>query len=378
MDLNNLPDVTFAQKDVQTILSSMINGYEESYFEQTGEKITLAAGNKIRIFLYSQALKEFQLRQLIDFSAKQNLLRYSSGDYIEHLGAFYDLPRLSSSKAIVTMRFFLSQAQSTDQIIPSGTRVSTANNIYFEVSKDIEVPAGSTQIDIAFECIQSGTIGNNLTPGQINILVDPLPWIQSVSNIDVSQGGADIETDDNFRERIHEAPEGFSTAGPEGAYLFFAKKYSSLLQDIAVDSLNPGEVDITVLLQNGEIPDDSFLNGLNNFLSDRTIRPLTDKLVLTAPTIIKYSIDITYYTLKDDSSSITSIQSKINDAVQKYILWQKSKIGRNINPSILNAYLINAGAYKVDVTNPSYTEISKTQIAIIEAINVSYGGAIDE
>jgi len=46
MDLTNLPDVTFAQKDIETILNDMITGYENAYYEETGEKITLYPGDK--------------------------------------------------------------------------------------------------------------------------------------------------------------------------------------------------------------------------------------------------------------------------------------------------------------------------------------------
>ncbi len=56
--------------------------------------------------------------------------------------------------------------------------------------------------------------------GQINELVDPIPFVSRVENISTSYGGSDIENDDKFRARIQIAPEHFSVAGPEGAYRF--------------------------------------------------------------------------------------------------------------------------------------------------------------
>ncbi|WPC41220.1 hypothetical protein [Clostridium sp. JS66] len=58
MDLKNLPDISFANKDVETILNDNISEYEKAYYAQTGQQITLYHGDKIRIFLYGQAIKE--------------------------------------------------------------------------------------------------------------------------------------------------------------------------------------------------------------------------------------------------------------------------------------------------------------------------------
>lgn len=377
-NLENLPDVEFAQKDINSILDDMINGFQNAYYNQTGKHIVLQPGDKIRIFLYSQALREFQLRILIDSAAKQNLLKYASGDYLDNIGAPF-VERLQPQSATVTEKFTLSAAQETIQIIPKGTRVSSSNGIYFITLKDVEIPVGATDIQIIMQCITTGTIGNEFIPGQINILVDPLPWIANVTNIDTSQGGSDIEDDDSFRDRIQKAPEGYSTAGPKNAYIYFAKKYNQSIADVKVSSPNPGEVSMRILLKNGEIPDATFLQGLSNYLSADTIRPLTDKVTVNAPYVINYDISLTYYILTDDSTSITSIQNNVNQAVQDYILWQKNKIGRDINPSKLISMVMAAGAKRVEITNPVRTAINDTQVAIASTnIAVTYGGLEDD
>lgn len=379
MDLASLPDVTFAQKDATTILNDMITDYENAYYEQTGQQITLYPGDPIRIFLYSQSLKEFQLRQLIDFSAKQNLLKYSIGDYLVNLGAFWDVEKSGASYATVTEQFNLSAPQATIQTIPKGIRASTPSGIYFATTEDIEVPAGTSSITAVIKCTTSGTAGNDFIPGQINILSDPLPWISSVTNIDTSQGGADEEDDDSFREDIHEAPEGYSVAGPEGGYKYWAKKYNQSITDVKVDSPSPGTVDIRVLLKSGEIPTDTFLQGLYDFLSDKEKRPLTDKVVTGAPDIINYDISLTYYILKDNADTATTIQTNVNKAVQDYILWQKSKIGRSINVDELSSRIKSAGAKRSVITSPIYTALTDTQVGIASAnITVNYGGLEDD
>ncbi|WP_297429329.1 baseplate J/gp47 family protein [Clostridium sp.] len=379
MNLTNLPDVTFAQKDVETILNDMITGYENAYYEQTGEQITLYPGDKIRIFLYTQALREFQLRELINVSGRQNLLKYASGDYLENLGAFWDVERSDASYATVTEQFNLSAPQNTIRTIPKGTRASTSSGLYFAVTEDIDVPVGSTSITAVLTCTTSGTAGNGFIAGQINILTDPLPWIASVTNIDKSQGGADKEDDDDLRDEIRQAPEAYSVAGPSGAYEYFAKKYNQSIIDVKVSTPSPGIVDIRVLLTDGEIPTDTFLQGLKNYLSDKTKRPLTDNVQTNAPEVINYDINLVYYISNDDSTSASTIQTNVNIAIQEYKLWQKSRIGRDINIDELKIRIKNAGAKRSVVTNPVYTALTETQIAIASSnISVTYGGLEDD
>lgn len=376
IDLKTLPDIQFAEKDPETILNEMISGYEKAYYEQTEENKKLYPGDPIRIFLYSQALKEIQLRQIIDFSAKQNLLKYSSGDYLNNLAAFNGsrVTRLEPGKATVTEKFVLSEPQSLIKTIPIGTRVSPGDRIYFESTENIDIPAGATEITLNMQCTQEGVIGNGFIPGQINILVDPLPWIESVANIDTSQGGSDLEEDDSFRERIWLSPESFSTAGPSGAYEYFAKQYNSGILDVSVDSPSPGVVDIRVLLDNGEIPTQTFIDELKEYLNDKNRRPLTDLLQVNAPTKVRYDIDLTYFILDSNSTAAASIQSKVNEAIENYKLWQKSKIGRAVNPSKLTADIVGAGAYRVEIRSPVFIQLNNTEVASEGNVNVIYGG----
>lgn len=374
IDFSKLPDVNFVNKDVETLISNNILEYEKAYFEKTGTKITLSEGDPIRIFLYSQALREYTLYQLIDYSAKQNLLKYASGDFLDNIGARINVPRLEAKAAIATIRFTLSEVQSNVISIPQGTRVSPGNNIFYATKEYAEIPIGELYIDVDVECTQVGTIGNNYTAGQINILVNPIPYIESISNITTSQGGTEIESDDNFKERIILAPESFSTAGPSGAYEFFAKEYNSSIADVKVSSLNPGEVDIRIILENGVLPDATIIQGVSDYLSDKKRRPLTDHVIVNAPNVIQYNIDATYYIRESDSNFVSEIQFAVEKSKDDYILWQKSKIGRDINPNELITKVISAGAKRIEITSPSFTDLLDTDIAIENTINFVYGG----
>jgi phage-related baseplate assembly protein len=161
------------------------------------------------------------------------------GDYLDHIGAIVRTERIPAQPSVTTLKFTLSTAQPQAVVIPAGTRVTPDGQVFFAVLTDTTVAAGTLQIDVYAECTIEGTVGNGWQIGQINQLVDPLLWIIQVQNITVSSGGSDIESDDNYRQRIYEAPESFSVAGPEGAYKYWARTASNLISDVAVYSRLP-------------------------------------------------------------------------------------------------------------------------------------------
>ena len=378
MNLKNLPDIQFVEINPEKIIQEMITGYEKAYFEQTGKAKTLYPGDPIRIFLYSLALGKVQLLQCIDDSAKQNLLKYAREDVLLHLGVTKGVGRLGAQKATVKVLFRLSTALTSVYTIPAGLRVGTGNEIYFEVTKPIEIPAGQQEVVAVVQCTVEGTVGNEYTPGQINIISDPMPYLVSVENIETSKGGSDVEDDESYRERIYLSPEGYSTAGPEGAYIYHLKSFSPLVGDVYAYSPSEGVVDIRLLLKGGEIPSQNFLNEALAYVSARDKRPLTDKVQMGPPTTNSYNIDLDYYISSSDSASVDFIQQQVQKAIDEYKIWQNSKIGRDIDPSELIAMIRNAGGKRINIRSPIFTELSKTESAVTGTVHANYGGLIDD
>ncbi|SFP11554.1 baseplate assembly protein [Salibacterium halotolerans] len=377
-ELSNLPEISFADTDVNEMLNSMVSDYEQAYYESTGERKKLYAGDPIRIFLYTQALRELQLRSIIDDAAKQNLLAYARRPAINHLAAFKNISEFQPQRATTLQRFYLSAPQAVPQTIPAGTRVSPGNKIFFEVQENHEIPAGDTQIDIVVRCTIQGEEGNGFTPGQIDILVNPIPWVERVENIETSQGGSGEEDLESLRERIWLAPETYSVAGPKEAYESMVKQYSPLITNVKATTPHPGVTDIRFLLENGEVPTDSFSEELINYLSEKDKRPLTDNIQGGAPEQNEYNIDVTYYIRSSDSSRSVDIQNAVENAVQLYRIWQKSKIGRDINPSELQSRIIQAGAKRAEIIAPSFTVVPDINVANDANVSVNYGGMEDD
>ena len=239
--LYSLPDISFVSDvapDFDTVLQRLVSDYEARYEEETGKKVVLRPGDKEYIELTVYAAEFFQMYQQIDFSAKMNLLKYSKGDYLKHLGAFKKTFVQEPKAAVTTARFTLSESRKEVVYIPAGTRITAGDGIYFETDDYAEVTAGETYVDIDCTCQTAGTVGNDYTPGQLEIIVDPVPYVATVSNITKTDGGAGEETEESFRERIYLAPSSYSTAGPSDAYEYWTISTHSLTRRLTAILFN--------------------------------------------------------------------------------------------------------------------------------------------
>ena len=187
----------------------------------------------------------------------------------------------------------------------------------------------------------------------------------------------DPESDESLKDRIYIAPSRYSTAGTEEAYIYWVKTYNSTIADVKVSSDNPGEVDIVFLMDDG-VPSQEMITGLTKYITDPSIRPLTDKVMVKGPTSVNYSIDLTYYINSSDSGSVATIQNEVTKAVDDFITWQQSKIGRDINSSELIKRVTAAGAKRVEIKSPVFQKIGGTSIAYCTSKNVTYGGVEDD
>ncbi len=374
--LENYPDISFIDNvSIDEMQSQMVNDYISKYQELTGETKYLGKADPYRLILYACCLQLYQLAQKVDDAGKQGLLKYSLGELLENMGAFKGIRRLSGAAATVKLRFTLAAVRQSVILIPAGSRVTAGDMLYFETMDNLEIAPGYLSGEINARCKETGTAGNGYGLGELNILVDPIPFVAGVENITVSSGGSDEENDDSLAQRIFLAPASYSTAGPDDAYEYWTRKFDPGIEDVRVDTSSPGVVDVRFTLQNGELPGETVIEELNRYLQDENIRPLTDHVTVNAPDIENYTIDFTYYLNYSDRSQAAVIQENVSRAVKEYISWQKEYIGRDINPDKLRSLLVNAKAKRIDIRNPIYKSIDNTALAVLSGeANIIYGG----
>lgn len=377
--IDNLPDISFI--DGITLLGlqqRLISIYQSKYEEITGKRIRLTKADPNRIILLANAQLLYQGFLNIDKAGKMNLLKYSYGDFLKNLAAFKNVTELEPKAATVNVTWSLAEPRASATPIPEGSRVTADFEVFFETTEYNEIPAGETQVTITMTCTTTGEEGNGFAPGEIIEQVDPLAFIESITNIDTSTGGTGEESDQSIAERTYLAPSAYSTAGPDDAYIYHAKNYDTQIGDVLPTSPTPGVVDIRFIMADGSIPDAATIAGLTAHLQQRGKRPLTDSLQVGAPEVVNYRISATYYVNKSDRANAEAIQEGAQQAIDDYKDWQCTKIGRDINPDELRGLMKQAGVKRVTITEPVFTILTDQQIAQCQGVTLTYGGLEDD
>ncbi len=284
--------------------------------------------------------------------------------------------RKAEKPALTTLEFSIKEDLLFEVIIPKGIRVTTkSNDVVFTTLETKEIAKGETKVQILAECTQGNEKANGLVVGQICEIVDPLPYITKVANKEDVTNGDQKEEDESLGERIRLAPETFTVAGSIESYIAQTKNASAEISAVTATSPVPGEVDIRFVLKGGELPNASMIELVEKHLSADDVRPLTDLVKVSAPEVVEYSINLTWFLAEERGVEIASIQKNVATAIEDYIKWQNEKPGRDVNPSELIRKIMQAGAKRVEVIAPLFAKILPTQIAKNQReMEIHFGG----
>ena len=382
MSRNVDSEVQFVNPDIDDIIAELTTQYELT----VGRTVQPSSPEKLFISWVADALMQAYVG--INYAANQNIPSRAEGENLDALGElFFDKDRPEASEASVTMRFHISEAQSTTILIPAGTRVSPASgDPIFETEADASVTIGSTYVDVHCTCQTVGADGNGYTAGQINNLIDPFPYYDHCENITESAGGTDEATDDEYYDLMVASEDAYSCAGATGAYEYWAKSVSTDIADVIVTSPSAGQVNIHALMADHTIAGAEIKQLIYNACNADEHRPLTDYVQVVDPDVVRYNVKMTYYTSRESPASIAEIQAAVEEAVAEFNSWQSSRLGRDINPSKLTEYVMKAGAKRVVITQPAFTSLhdgsesppQTPQIALVNTITLTNGGQEDE
>lgn len=377
-ELASMPDVSFIDwLTLAEVKEMYINLYKQHYKSITGNESTLSAADPVQLVLMSLAESRYQELQYIDRGGKANLLKYSYGTDLDNIATRTGLRRKEAQQSQTVLKFTLSGTFSSAIGIPSGTRVRTEAGVYFATSEYAEVAAGQTVAEVTARAELAGASADGIAAGELNVLVDPIPYMRSVENVSVTSGGTDTETDDALTERVYYAPSAYSSAGPLNAYIYYAKAWRNDVADVVVTNPSDCEVGVYFMLSGGEAPSEADRDAMEEYLSGKTMRPMCDHVQCYTPTEIDCAIAFTYYIARSDSNRATDIQAAVGEAVTAYKAWQRI-MGRDINPTELIYRVRAAGAKRVVLANPIYKVVTDTQIAKPGAPDVTYGGLEDD
>ena len=181
------------------------------------------------------------------------------------------------------------------------------------------------------------------------------------------------ESDTDLRRRVQLSFEGFSTAGPDGAYLFHTLSAHGQVLDASVYSPLPGDVLVTVLSRIGSgaasVP---VLDAVLAALSAEDVRPLTDHVFVQSAEIVQVHVDasLTLYPGPDSAVVLADAIARL----QAYVA-DNHRLGRDITRAGLVAALCTAGVQNVALASPATDiEITPQQASWCTGHTVVVGG----
>lgn len=183
-----------------------------------------------------------------------------------------------------------------------------------------------------------------------------------ITSVDPETGAAAVvESDDDFRRRVVLAPEGYSVAGPAGAYIFHALNASADVADASATSPDPGEVLVTVLSRSGTgVPSGPLLATVSAALSASTVRPLTDSVTVAAAALIDFAVEatITFRTGPDKAIVLAAAEAALDD----YLAISR-RLGRSVTRAGIIAALFAEGVQNVELAEPA-ADIEPTALQV--------------
>lgn len=127
---------------------------------------------------------------------------WAFGIYLDYIAAEYGVTRKPATRAEGTVTFTGAEGV----YIPLGTRVAVPasstleESIYFTTTADATIPVG-LEIDVEVLAEAEGA-DSNVAAASITVVDDSILDLSSVTNADEMLGGADIEEDEDLRQRV--------------------------------------------------------------------------------------------------------------------------------------------------------------------------------
>lgn len=176
------------------------------------------------------------------------------------------------------------------------------------------------------------------------------------------------ESNDAYRDRLQQSPEGLSVAGPDGAYEFHARSAHPDVKAATVSSPAPVSVDLHILSHSGQgVPTQSVLDAVDAYT--QPFRPLTDKLTPKAAEVLTYAITGKLFIKVGPDPSL--VYSTAVTRLTEYVATLHRFKGRVVE-SAIHAALTVEGVDEVQLNNWADVICSGIQAPFCTAITITF------
>lgn len=361
-ELRAAPVPDFFQRDTVEIKKALVAKFEAD----TGRTLYPAQTEMFFIDLLVYVVS--MLGEAGQAAVLQNRAIWAQGRHLDDVGVDVSTYRLKAAHAQSKVRFSLSEVRATAVVVPVGTRVAAGSELLFSTVRELVIAAGDLTGDVDVVALIAGENHNGLQLGQIEDILDPVAYVTSVSNVLISAGGSNIESDDRFRERVANAFERISRGGSRQGYIENVKAVSALIVDVAVIRTQPGYIEITPLMVDG-VCSDVMDAEILAYLDPETMIPMGDYVSISKASEVTFDVVMT---LKVKQGMVDGVQGRVEALIRQQFNEWRMVLGAQIAPSAL-VEAVRAVLGVVGVTGPAFefTDLPATSFAALGVLTVA-------
>jgi uncharacterized phage protein gp47/JayE len=296
---------------------------------------------------------------------RRAFVRDAFGVWLDLRAEEHGLVRLPATQATGSVRF----TGSNTTIIPAATLVSTVGttqepSIIFATTSQVTIPISGT-VDAAVIATSSGVNGNVPT-GTIIRMQSPVTGVTAVTNVIPTVGGADLESDENLKERYYLKVRTPSAGGNAADYLNWSLEVPGVGGAAVVPIRDgPGTVSVAIVDADALPASQSLVDVVQNYIAPPHRQQYEDETLT-----ITGASGVTTATGQTDASGGRALQmvynvagngtlelSDVNTLLPQAGIWQ-ARFRVKVNSVVATTDLLN-----VQVYNNSTAAIAKTRPA---------------
>ncbi|WP_168793607.1 baseplate J/gp47 family protein [Paraburkholderia aromaticivorans] len=200
----------------------------------------------------------FGLYGYLDWIAKQAVPFTSTDEFLAGWGALKNTYLLAATQTVLTVQFTGANATR----LPGATGVNRGDGFAYTTNSDADV--SGTTVTVNITAVTAGSAGN-CDVGTAVVLASAVPGIQSTGTVTaVVTSGADVETQDDFRDRVMLAFQKPVQGGDQDDYVEWARDVAGVTRAwCSPNGFGPGTVVVYFMMDAAEAAHAGFPQGTN-------------------------------------------------------------------------------------------------------------------
>lgn len=305
------------------------------------------------------------------------------GEWLDIHGKIFKVIR----KAAVKATGFVTVTAANGTVIPIGTVFCTegtpeSSSIEYETTQEVTVGEGGTA-EVPIAAVIEGKQGNT-KPSTIILQKQINKEIISVTNVKPVLGGADIETDDEYRERIDEKVKEseVSYVGNDSDYVRWAKEVPGVYSAVTESTWNgAGTVKVVIAGNAGAPVSQDIITAVYDHIaapdnSEKRLLP-SGGIVLTVATVKPMKVTYSATIELEEGASIETITKEFLKTLEaQYSASKKDKkirytelyalLSSTVGVADFKDFKINGGVANIPIGTDDYPSTSAEDLKFVE------------